>query len=161
MTMTTAHDYPTLAPGQCPACGAVGSLVAFAGSLPLASGNRTIEVPHLIGERCERCEETFLDDTSHARYLAAADELVHQARLDAGAELRRVRRKLRLSQHEAAAIAGGGPNAFSRYETGKAQPVAAVFNLFRLLDRHPDLLGEILEAAASFQPRGKSPLRGT
>ncbi len=161
MTMTTEHDCPTLAPGQCPACGATGSLVAFIGTLPLASGGRLIEVTHLVGERCERCEERFLDDASQARYLAAADDLVYQVRLDAGAELRRVRRKLRLSQHEAAAIAGGGPNAFSRYETGKAQPVAAVFNLFHLLDRHPDLLGEIREATARFQLKVKPALKGT
>jgi len=147
--MTSGHEYPTLASGQCPACGAPGSLVAFAGGLPLTSGPRMIEVPHLTGQRCEHCGEAFLDDVSQARYVAAADALVDQVRLEAGAELRRVRRKLRLSQHEAAAITGGGPNAFSRYESGKAQPVAAVFNLFHLLDRHPDLLGEIREAAAA------------
>lgn len=158
--MTTQNTHPTLAPDQCPACGAIDLLVAFAGTLPLASGDRLIEVAHLVGERCKQCEERFLDDASQARYLAAADDLVHQVRLDAGAELRRVRRKLRLSQHEAAAIAGGGPNAFSRYETGKAQPVAAVFNLFHLLDRHPDLLGEIREATGRFQPKVKPALKG-
>lgn len=42
-----------------------------------------------------------------------------------------------------AAITGGGPNAFSRYERGKARPVAAVINLFRLLDKHPELLAEL------------------
>jgi len=161
MTMTTNPDYPTLAPGQCPACGAAGTWAAFAGGLPLAVGTRVIEVADLVGERCERCGEAFLDDASQARYMAAADALVLQARLEAGAELRRVRRKLQLSQHEAAEITGGGPNAFSRYETGKAQPVAAVFNLFHLLDRHPDLLGEIREAAANFQPVLKVPFRGS
>ncbi|MFI8716654.1 type II TA system antitoxin MqsA family protein [Stenotrophomonas sp. NPDC077464] len=147
--MTSGHEYPTLASCQCPSCGALDSLVAFAGGLPLASGHRTIEVTHLTGQRCEQCGEAFLDDPSQARYVAAADALVDQVRREAGAELRRVRRKLRLSQHEAAAITGGGPNAFSRYETGKAQPVAAVFNLFHLLDRHPDLLEEIREAATA------------
>jgi transcriptional regulator with XRE-family HTH domain len=33
-----------------------------------------------------------------------------------------VRRKLALDQREAAEIFGGGVNAFSRYETGKARP---------------------------------------
>lgn len=150
--MTIGHSYPAPAVDQCPACGALHALTEFAGSLPLASGNRVIEVPHLAGMRCERCEDVFLDDASQAHYLAAADELIDQVRREAGAQLRRVRRKLRLSQHEAAAIAGGGPNAFSRYESGKAQPVAAVFNLFHLLDRHPDLLGEIREAAPAWMP---------
>lgn len=58
-------------------------------------------------------------------------------------ELARIRKKLKLTQQEAAKLAGGGKNAFSRYERGQAKPVAAVVNLFRLLDRHPDLLREL------------------
>lgn len=34
-----------------------------------------------------------------------------------------------------------GVNAFSRYENGKAKPVPAVISLFRLLDKHPELIG--------------------
>ena len=59
------------------------------------------------------------------------------------AELVRIRKKLRLTQLEAAKIAGGGKNAFSRYERGQAKPVAAVVNLFKILDRHPELLLEL------------------
>jgi len=62
---------------------------------------------------------------------------------DEMAELARIRKKLKLTQQEAARLAGGGKNAFSRYERGQAKPVAAVVNLFRLLDRHPDLLQEL------------------
>lgn len=58
-------------------------------------------------------------------------------------EIRRIRRKLGLSQVEAARLTGGGHNAFSRYERGEAAPLPAVINLFRLLDRHPELLSEI------------------
>lgn len=49
---------------------------------------------------------------SAMRYSAASDELVAQARLQAGQQLRRVRRKLGLSQAEAATIAGGGHALF-------------------------------------------------
>ncbi|MBA3981355.1 MAG: hypothetical protein C0462_12215 [Alcanivorax sp.] len=38
-----------------------------------------------------------------------------------------------------------GINAFSRYERGEARPVAAVINLFRMLDKHPELLSEVRE----------------
>ena len=38
---------------------------------------------------------------------------------------------------------GGGVNAFSRYENGKAKPPLSLVKLFRLLDRHPGLLEEI------------------
>lgn len=54
-----------------------------------------------------------------------------------------VRKKLHLDQREAAEIFGGGINAFSRYENGKTRPPLALVKLFKLLDRHPDLLREI------------------
>ncbi len=63
---------------------------------------------------------------------------------DDAAELARIRKKLKLTQLEAARLAGGGKNAFSRYERGQAKPVAAVLNLFRLLDKHPDLIKELV-----------------
>ena len=40
-------------------------------------------------------------------------------------------------------IFGGGVNAFSRYEKGKTKPPLALVKLFKLLDRHPNLLDEI------------------
>ncbi len=58
-------------------------------------------------------------------------------------ELLRIRKKLKLTQQEAAMLTGGGRNAFSRYERGKAKPLQSVTNLFKLLDNHPDLLDEI------------------
>jgi len=41
---------------------------------------------------------------------------------------------------------GGGVNAFSRYENGKTKPPLALVKLFKLLDRHPDLLDELRAA---------------
>ncbi|KFN45181.1 hypothetical protein N787_13385 [Arenimonas metalli CF5-1] len=58
----------------------------------------------------------------------------------------RVRRKLQLDQREAAEIFGGGVNAFSRYETGKALPSVALVKLLKVLDRHPELLDEVRAA---------------
>ena len=54
-----------------------------------------------------------------------------------------VRTKLALDQREAAEIFGGGVNAFSRYETGKTRPPLALVKLLRVLERHPELLGEV------------------
>lgn len=93
------------------------------------------------GAFCDHCNDGFVefDEAEEASWLAFRD------RVDAAqaSELVRIRKKLRLTQLEAAQIAGGGKNAFSRYERGQAKPVAAVVNLFRLLDRHPELLGEV------------------
>jgi HTH-type transcriptional regulator/antitoxin MqsA len=93
------------------------------------------------GAFCDHCTDGFVefDEKEEAAWLTFRDQV------DAAeaAELARIRKKLRLTQVEAAQIAGGGKNAFSRYERGQAKPVAAVVNLFRLLDRHPELLDEL------------------
>jgi HTH-type transcriptional regulator/antitoxin MqsA len=60
--------------------------------------------------------------------------------------LRRIRKKLGINQAEASKITGGGHNAFSRYETGKVTPTAAVINLFRVLEKHPEELDQLKRA---------------
>ena len=97
----------------------------------------------LSGWRCENCDEIEFDAKSAGRYAAAGDALVLRNRREQGAEIRRIRKKLGLSQAEAARLTGGGHNAFSRYEKGEVTPVAAVANLFRLLDKNPKRLKEL------------------
>src|SRR5512140_2710875 len=87
----------------------------------------------LSGWRCTDCGEVEFDASSARRYAAAGDELVLRARERRAKEIRRIRRKLGLSQLAAARLTGGGHNAFSRYERGEATPLPAVINLFRLL----------------------------
>jgi len=90
---------------------------------------------------CDHCSDGFVDfnEAEEAAWLAFRD------RVDAAeaAELVRIRKKLRLTRMEAGQIARGGKNAFSRYEGGQDKPVMAIVNLFQLLDRHPELLGEL------------------
>jgi HTH-type transcriptional regulator/antitoxin MqsA len=61
----------------------------------------------------------------------------------AAVALKMQRKKLKLTQAQASQLTGGGHNAFSRYETGAATPVAAVINLFSLLEKHPEMLKEL------------------
>lgn len=93
------------------------------------------------GAFCDHC----LDGFPVSAPKEEADWQAFRDRVDADevAELARIRKKLKLTQQQAARLAGGGKNAFSRYERGQTRPVAAVINLFRLLDRHPDLLHEL------------------
>ena len=95
------------------------------------------------GWHCPECGEVEFVGNEGARYAEALEKLRLKIDAEESAELARIRKKLKLSQRRAAAIAGGGVNAFSRYENGKARPVAAVVNLFRLLDKHPELIDEI------------------
>lgn len=123
-------------------CGACGGthLTKFSGqSFPVGD----VKVNGLSGLRCADCDEIYFDAKSQARFVAASDEAVLSQRKKEQAELARIRKKLKLTQRQAAALTGGGHNAFSRYERGEAQPVAAVTNLFKVLDRHPELLDEI------------------
>lgn len=97
----------------------------------------------LDGWHCPECGEVEFVGNEGVRYAEALEKLRMKIDAEESAELARIRKKLKLSQRRAAAIAGGGVNAFSRYENGKARPVAAVVNLFRLLDKHPELIDEI------------------
>lgn len=95
------------------------------------------------GWHCPACGEVEFAGKEGERYAQALEKLRLKVDAQEAAELVRIRKKLGLSQRRAAEIAGGGVNAFSRYENGKAKPVAAVVNLFRLLDKHPELMDEI------------------
>lgn len=128
---------------QCGACGA-RRLVRFEGeTFEIGHQAGKTEVPGLDGWRCAACGEVSFDPDSARRYASAGDELVLQARQNERDMIRRTRIRLGLTQEQAAYLTGGGPNAFSRYERGKARPVTAVVNLFRLLDAHPELLNEL------------------
>ena len=101
------------------------------------------KIDRLSGWRCSECDEVEFDARSAKRYAAAGDKLVLQDRDRQRQEIRRIRRKLGLSQLAAARLTGGGHNALSRYERGEAAPLPAVVNLFRLLDKYPELLKDL------------------
>ena len=93
------------------------------------------------GAFCDKCDEAILtyNANDEAAWLAFRDQVDQQV----ASELESIRKRLKLTQAQAAKLTGGGKNAFSRYERGQAKPVAAVINLFKLLDKHPDLIKEL------------------
>ena len=58
--------------------------------------------------------------------------------------LRPGRQSKKANQTAAARLTGGGHDAFSRYERGEVAPLPAAVNLFRLLDKHPELLKDLV-----------------
>ncbi|GMV00391.1 MAG: type II toxin-antitoxin system MqsA family antitoxin [Burkholderiaceae bacterium] len=128
---------------QCGVCGARQMAPFENEAFEIEHRGRKTTVEGLGGLRCRACGEVLFDAESAQRYGAASDELVLAARADEGEAIKRIRLRLGLTQSQASFLTGGGPNAFSRYETGKAQPMAAVTNLLALLDAHPDLLQEL------------------
>lgn len=126
----------------CPQCGAAmrrregrSEVIEF--------GGESARVTGLSGWFCTACDEAIFDDESARRYGEAGDELVLRARLRRQEEIRRIRRKLGLTQIEAGKLVGVGKVAFSRYERGKTQAPEPLVKLLRLVDRHPELLADI------------------
>ena len=131
-------------PRTCASCGSRKGMTRFENeTFTVEHEGRKVKIEGLSGWRCGACDEVEFDVGSAKRYAAAGDKLVMDARERQRQEIRRIRRKLRLSQVAAARLTGGGHNAFSRYERGEATPLPAVVNLFRLLDKHPELLKDL------------------
>ena len=55
-------------------------------------------------------------------------------------DIRRIRKKLGLSQTAAGQVIGGGPRAFQKYESGDLLPSRAISSALRLLDHDPEAL---------------------
>lgn len=130
---------------KCANCASSKGMTRFKSeTFTIKHAGMTMTVKGLSGWRCGACDEVEFDAESARRYAAAGDELVLRARERQSKEIRRIRRKLGLSQIAAARLTGGGHNAFSRYERGEVAPLPAVVNLFRLLDKHPELLKDLV-----------------
>ena len=84
------------------------------------------------GESLHGGEDLKVSDRALAKLKAEVEGLLPPA------GIRRVRKKLGLTQREASEILGGGPNAFQKYESGQVLPSHAVSNLLKVLERHPE-----------------------
>jgi HTH-type transcriptional regulator/antitoxin MqsA len=111
-------------------------------------GHHTV-ISKVKGWHCLNCGEVEFEAGEGVRFAEAIKQVAREIDAKAAAELLRIRTKLKLTQQEAALLTGGGRNAFSRYERGKAKPLQSVTNLFKLLDNHPDLLDEITPVGCS------------
>jgi HTH-type transcriptional regulator / antitoxin MqsA len=132
---------------KCPVCGAA-ELIHDTRDLPYTYKGEATAILAVTGEFCPACDESVLDAEQSARVMRdmkAFTKQVNAAIVDP-LFITTVRKKLDLDQREAAEIFGGGVNAFSRYENGKTKPPLALVKLFKLLDRHPDLLKEVRAA---------------
>jgi HTH-type transcriptional regulator/antitoxin MqsA len=65
-------------------------------------------------------------------------------------EVRRIRKRLKLSQVEAGEVIGGGPRAFQKYESGDLLPSRAISSALVLLDHDPAAL-RVLRARSAAQ----------
>ncbi len=129
---------------KCPICG-LAELMHDKRDLPYIYKNESTILPQVTGDFCPACGESILDGAESRRTMNLMLEFnreVNASIVDLGF-ITGVRKKLALDQRQAAELFGGGVNAFSRYENGRTKPPLALVQLFRLLDRHPELLDEI------------------
>ena len=132
---------------KCPVCGAA-ELIHDTRDVSYVYKGETTLIPAVTADFCPACDESITDmiETDRVmREMQAFQRQVNAAYVDPN-YIANVRKKLHLDQREAAEIFGGGVNAFSRYENGKTRPSLALVKLFKLLDRHPDLLNEVRTA---------------
>ena len=129
---------------KCPACGAA-ELIHDTRDITYTYKGETTVIPAVTADFCPACNESITDAAESNRVLREMREFNRQvnAAIVDPAFITNVRKKLALDQREAAAIFGGGANAFSRYENGKTKPSLALVKLFKLLDHHPELLDEV------------------
>ena len=132
---------------NCPVCGAAG-LVHDRRDMTSVYKGESLIIAAVEADWCPACGEALMGPAESERVMQAIKAFqqgVNAALVDPVFILS-VRKKLKLDQREASELFGGGVNAFSRYETGKTRPPLALVQLFRLLDRHPDLLDEVRRA---------------
>ncbi|NTW82693.1 MAG: type II toxin-antitoxin system MqsA family antitoxin [Chlorobiaceae bacterium] len=127
---------------KCPACGHP-EMVDKVLDETLTYGGQSLTLHHMHGQFCSLCGEGIWDEESYRRYTESQETLVRTAKGDVSSEIRRIRKRLNLTQSELAQLFGVGKVAFSRYERGESRPPSPLVKLLRLVDRHPDLLDEM------------------
>ena len=129
---------------RCPSCGGA-ELIHDTRPMSYTYKGESTVIDDVTGDYCPACGEAILEMGESVRTSALMldfNQQVNAAAVDP-TFIVRVRKKLSLDQREAGQIFGGGVNAFSRYENGRAKPPVSLVKLLKVLDRHPDLLAEV------------------
>ncbi|MBI5485059.1 MAG: type II toxin-antitoxin system MqsA family antitoxin [Deltaproteobacteria bacterium] len=128
---------------KCPLCGK-GTLVPEVREETCEYLGKSINI-QMPGKYCSSCGDGIFSTSETEYYLETVKAF--RAQVDSEplppAAIRKVRKRLKLTQKRAGEIFGGGIRAFSQYERGITRPGKAADTLLRLLDRHPELLKEV------------------
>jgi HTH-type transcriptional regulator / antitoxin MqsA len=101
----------------------------------------SLTVPDYRILECPACGEAFVDKDSARRAEKLLRDFGRQVDgLLMSADIKRIRRRLHLTQEQMATVLGGGLKSFARYENGQVVQSRAMDNLLRILDRFPESL---------------------
>lgn len=95
------------------------------------SMSQTVDVPGWYAEDDS-------DSIHSGADLTESDRAFRELKAAYGAHVRKVRKRLGLTQEEAGRLIGGGRRAFQRYESGATPPSDAAVGLIEILRRHPE-----------------------
>lgn len=145
--------------GKCPICG-LGKLSKKVSDEVFEYKGNKIIVPEYTIYICNVCGEAIVDNDSLKRSGKILKDF--QRKVDgflSGDEIKKIRRKLGLTQEEMSQILGGGKKAFARYETGEVSQSMAMDNLLRVLDyvidRVPDVIEYLMQIRKLSKPSEK------
>ncbi len=96
---------------------------------------------HESGESIHTAEDIQVSDAELKELKIKVENLLRPQ------EVRRIREKFGLTQREAGALIGGGPNAFQKYEQGTVTVSKGISNFLRVLERHPEEIEELKKQA--------------
>ena len=122
----------------CPETGAPMYRAVRPMTLTFKGESITFDMP---GWYCEQSEESIHtgEDMKVSDRMLNLLKARSEGLLEPG-EIRRIRRKLHLTQEAAGLLIGGGPRAFQKYESGDLLPSRAVSSALVLLDHDPEAL---------------------
>ena len=131
--MTDVQDVPL-----CPATGMPMHRDKRPMTLIYRKETLTFDMPGWYCEASEESIHTSADMKTFDRMLNRLKALAE--RLLSPEEIRRIRKRLHLTQVHAGEIIGGGPRAFQKYETGDLLPSKAISSALVLLDHSPEAI---------------------
>lgn len=140
--MTDIQDAPL-----CPATGTAMHRDVRPMTLAYRAETVTFDMP---GWYCDASEESIHTSAD----MKVSDRMLNlmkarAERLLGPEEIKRIRRKLHLTQVQAGELIGGGPRAFQKYETGDLLPSKAISSALALLDDNPDALAVLRRRQAA------------
>lgn len=133
-------------PRFCLPCDDGTQLVQQTKDMAITLEGHSMVVAQVTGWHCPVCTDCEFKAGEGQRHSEALSTLRQAVNKDAALQLRAMRKRLGLRQAEAGRLFGGGTSAFSEYERGKTQPHKSTLLLLKLLDKHPELLPEVIAA---------------
>jgi HTH-type transcriptional regulator / antitoxin MqsA len=96
---------------------------------------------HESGESIHTAEDIKVSDAALKELKIQVENLLRPQ------DVKRIREGFGLTQREAGALIGGGPNAFQKYEQGTVTVSRGISNFLRVLERHPEEIEELRKQA--------------